>query len=181
MNDRGFLFYPGPAGRLIHNVEMRIGWGKAVAIPQQPIWPPRNSAEAQSLTLPVIGNVMAFLQPGVKPGTRISDLVQAPSQQQANLRAITQSGGGGANASAGGAGGPGSGGAICGPRPSEVEVRFPTDTRLLHIIDTMAAFVAQDGCPFEQEVMRREMENPVRISANLGVSWRIQKNIIGCV
>ena len=50
------------------------------------------------------------------------------------------------------------------PHPvcARLQVVPPSDPRMVHIIDTMAAFVAQDGCAFEQEVMRRERDSKAR-------------------
>ena len=42
----------------------------------------------------------------------------------------------------------------------DIEVSFPTDDRIRYIIDTMAVYVMQDGCPFEQAVMLKEQNNP---------------------
>lgn len=42
----------------------------------------------------------------------------------------------------------------------DIEVQFPTDARTRYIIDTMALYVLQDGCPFEQAVMLKEQANP---------------------
>lgn len=97
-----------------------------------------HQGEISAITLPAVGNLAAFLQPGVKPGTRIQDLGPGvPRGQQAFSREAALAAG-----------------------AAELIVHFPRDPRQLHTIDTMAAFVAQDGCPFEQEVMRREASNP---------------------
>lgn len=42
----------------------------------------------------------------------------------------------------------------------DIEVGFPSDERIRYIIDTMALYVIQDGCPFEQAVMLKEQNNP---------------------
>ncbi len=42
----------------------------------------------------------------------------------------------------------------------DIEVGFPSDERIRYIIDTMAVYVMQDGCPFEQAVMLKEQNNP---------------------
>jgi U2-associated protein SR140 len=47
-------------------------------------------------------------------------------------------------------------------RPPPVEVRVPRAPGRVHIIDTLASYVALDGCAFEQAVVERERGNPVR-------------------
>ena len=42
----------------------------------------------------------------------------------------------------------------------DIEVHFPSDDRIRYIIDTMAVYVMQDGCAFEQAVMLKEQNNP---------------------
>lgn len=42
----------------------------------------------------------------------------------------------------------------------DIEVQFPSDERIRYIIDTMAVYVMQDGCAFEQAVMLKEQNNP---------------------
>ena len=42
----------------------------------------------------------------------------------------------------------------------DIEVGFPSDERIRYIIDTMAVYVMQDGCLFEQAVMLKEQNNP---------------------
>lgn len=42
----------------------------------------------------------------------------------------------------------------------DIEIGFPSDERIRYIIDTMAVYVMQDGCPFEQAVMLKEQNNP---------------------
>ena len=42
----------------------------------------------------------------------------------------------------------------------DIEVQFPADERTRYIVDTMALYVLQDGCAFEQAVMVKEQSNP---------------------
>lgn len=39
-------------------------------------------------------------------------------------------------------------------------IRFPSDVRIRYVIDTLAGFVLQDGCEFEQAIMSYERDNP---------------------
>jgi U2-associated protein SR140 len=49
-------------------------------------------------------------------------------------------------------------------RPPPVEVRVPRAPGRMHVIDTLASYVALDGRTFEQAVIERERGNPVRLS-----------------
>ena len=49
---------------------------------------------------------------------------------------------------------------MCSSAEPDIEVSFPSDERIRYIIDTMALYVMQDGCPFEQAVMLKEQTNP---------------------
>jgi U2-associated protein SR140 len=42
----------------------------------------------------------------------------------------------------------------------DIVVHFPSDVRVRYVIDTLASYVLQDGCAFEQAVMSYEQENP---------------------
>jgi U2-associated protein SR140 len=47
------------------------------------------------------------------------------------------------------------------PNVPDIEVIPPEDEHLRHVIDTMAMYVLDDGCPFEQAIMERGRGNPL--------------------
>jgi hypothetical protein len=50
---------------------------------------------------------------------------------------------------------------ILTPNVPDIEVIPPEDEHLSHVIDTMAMYVLDDGCAFEQEIMERGRGNPL--------------------
>ncbi|DBA82509.1 TPA: hypothetical protein ACH3X2_000737 [Trebouxia sp. C0005] len=110
-------------GIMLHDNELRIGWGKAIPIPSAPMFvlnPPGGVAPARGATIAPPGALAAALGPWGVPGSHDPNVPTVP----------------------------------------DIEVGFPSDERIRYIIDTMAVYVMQDGCPFEQAVMLKEQNNP---------------------
>eukprot|EP00240_Pyramimonas_obovata_P002804 CAMPEP_0118921002 /NCGR_PEP_ID=MMETSP1169-20130426/411_1 /TAXON_ID=36882 /ORGANISM="Pyramimonas obovata, Strain CCMP722" /LENGTH=760 /DNA_ID=CAMNT_0006861649 /DNA_START=161 /DNA_END=2439 /DNA_ORIENTATION=+ len=134
-------------GKVFHGFDMRIGWGKSVPLPPQPIWPPPGGIPPED----VAGG--ASVPP---PGTKAA-AVPLPA-----LKAIQD-----INRKSGYSSEPVP---VAAPRPppyellpasgSDVRVVVPENLRQKHVIDVVAKYVLQDGCPFEQTVMKLERSNP---------------------
>mmetsp|Transcript_3799 Transcript_3799/g.6509 ORF Transcript_3799/g.6509 Transcript_3799/m.6509 type:complete len:840 (+) Transcript_3799:199-2718(+) len=133
-------------GKVISGFDMRIGWGKCIPIPSAPIWPPPGGIppeDALGATVPPPGNTLA---PGIVP------LLTSRATKGGRFSTET---------------GPP---APAGPRPPsydilppsgpDVVVKVPSHSRQQHVIDVMAKYVVQDGCPFEQTIMKLERSNP---------------------
>ncbi|PTQ29277.1 hypothetical protein MARPO_0144s0002 [Marchantia polymorpha] len=114
-------------GVVVYEYELRIGWGKAVALPAQalPAPPPGQMAvrpkELDLLQGATASNV-AWSGPGAPP---------APTVSGQNAEVVVT------------------------PNVPDIQVIPPEDEHLRHVIDTMAMYVLDDGCAFEQAIMER--------------------------
>ncbi|XP_005179362.1 U2 snRNP-associated SURP motif-containing protein [Musca domestica] len=122
-------------GRFIMGYEMRLGWGKAVPIMNQPIFIPPPLLE---LTMPPPASGLPFnAQP---PTTERANLPSknykeyTTDEEKENMEKILQK--------------------------SVVKVIIPTEKTVLHIIHRMIEFVIREGPMFEALIMSREIENP---------------------
>jgi len=151
-------------GKLIHEFEMHVGWGKAVPLPALPVYPPPDGVAAGRL-----------LPPGVAPPAPLGGGFSAVPPVGSGFSAVPA---------------PlemmerptdpahvGSGPDIAVPVPEPRE-RF--------IIDTMADYVSVDGTDFEQAVMEREKGNPefgflydLDSTAHVYYRWRLYSLLQG--
>ncbi|KAJ4798388.1 RNA recognition motif-containing family protein [Rhynchospora pubera] len=114
-------------GVIVYDYELKIGWGKSVALPSQalPAPPPGHMAIRNKE-----GNTVVLSGSGGPP------IVIAPVATQNSELVLT-------------------------PNIPDISVAPPEDDRLRHIIDTMALYVLDGGCAFEQAVMERGRGNPL--------------------
>lgn len=114
-------------GVILFEYEVRIGWGKAVALPAQalPAPPPGQMAvrSKEGATAKV-----AWSGPGAPP---------APPISSATAEVVVT------------------------PNVPDIHVVPPEDDHLRHVIDTLALFVLDDGCAFEQAIMERGRNHPL--------------------
>lgn len=123
-------------GKDIQGFEMKLGWGKAVPIPPQPIYVPPALLE---MTLPPPPSGLPF---NAQPHPRDKHLVPPPGQglsmqsveDERNWDKLI------ANA--------------------VVKVVMPTERPLLALIHRMVEFVVREGPMFEAMIMNREINNP---------------------
>nr|XP_013118904.1 unnamed protein product [Stomoxys calcitrans] len=122
-------------GRFIMGYEMRLGWGKAVPILNQPIFIPPPLLE---LTMPPPPSGLPFnAQP--PPNERANVPAKnykeyTTEEEKENMQNVLQK--------------------------SVVKVIIPTEKTVLHIIHRMIEFVIREGPMFEALIMCREIENP---------------------
>ncbi|MCO5552829.1 hypothetical protein L7F22_006346 [Adiantum nelumboides] len=114
-------------GVILFEYEVRIGWGKAVALPAQalPAPPPGQMAvrSKEGATAKV-----AWSGPGAPP---------APPISSATAEVVVT------------------------PNVPDIHVNPPDDDHLQHVIDTLALYVLDDGCAFEQAIMERGRNHPL--------------------
>eukprot|EP00250_Pteridium_aquilinum_P005238 c15365_g1_i1 orf=672-3917(-) len=114
-------------GVILFEYEVRIGWGKAVALPAQalPAPPPGQMAvrSKEGATAKV-----AWSGPGAPP---------APPISSATAEVVVT------------------------PNVPDILVIPPDDDHLRHVIDTLALYVLDDGCAFEQAIMERGRNHPL--------------------
>ncbi|WOK95045.1 protein RRC1 [Canna indica] len=108
-------------GVVVYEYELKIGWGKSVALPAQalPAPPPGHMAIRNKE-----GNTVIISGPDGAPVT---------TSQSSEL--------------------------VLTPNIPDIVVVPPEDDHLRHVIDTMALFVLDGGCAFEQAVMERGRGN----------------------
>lgn len=124
-------------GRDVMGYEMRLGWGKAVPILNQPIFIPPTMLE---LTLPPPESGLPFnAQPAanetlVKPPGNYKEYANDEEKTEQMKKILYN---------------------------SVVKVFIPTEKTVLCVIHRMIEFVIREGPMFEALVMSREMENPL--------------------
>lgn len=111
-------------GVVIYEYDVRIGWGKAVALP------------AQSLPAPPPGQMAVRAKEGSKANVAWS----GPKAPTAPVSSHTSE-------------------VVVTPNVPDIEVVPPKDKHIQHVIDTMAMYVLDDGCDFEQAIMERGRGN----------------------
>ncbi|KAF6245152.1 hypothetical protein COO60DRAFT_1467710, partial [Scenedesmus sp. NREL 46B-D3] len=124
-------------GLVLHDMEMKIGWGKAVPLPPVPLYSGHG--------VPT-GPLTAIVPPAVtrdrnNPLTLAMQSALVPAQGMF-AKESTQS-----RTTIKGAG-------------RDVEVKGPGDSKQRFIIDSMALYVLKDGCEFEQMVMMEQQGRP---------------------
>ncbi|KAL2937596.1 Protein RRC1 [Bienertia sinuspersici] len=111
-------------GVVVYEYELKIGWGKSVALPSQalPAPPPGQMAirSKEGATVILSGS-----------GTPVTPV----SNQNSEL--------------------------VLTPNVPDISVVLPEDRHLRHVIDTMALYVLDGGCAFEQAIMERGRGNPL--------------------
>ncbi|XP_045833238.1 protein RRC1-like isoform X2 [Trifolium pratense] len=112
-------------GVVVYEYELKIGWGKSVALPSQalPAPPPGHMAIRSKE-----GNTVILSGPSGPPVTSV------PSQNSE---------------------------LVLTPNVPDIMVTPPEDEHLRHLIDTMALYVLDGGCAFEQAIMERGRGNPL--------------------
>ncbi|XP_037821310.1 U2 snRNP-associated SURP motif-containing protein [Lucilia sericata] len=123
-------------GRFIMGYVMRLGWGKAVPILNQPIFIPPPLLE---LTMPPPPSGLPFnAQP---PPTELPNVPKknykeyTTEEEKENMEKVL--------------------------KKCVVKVIIPTEKSVLHIIHRMIEFVIREGPMFEALIMSREIENPL--------------------
>ncbi|GMI83859.1 reduced red-light responses in cry1cry2 background 1 [Hibiscus trionum] len=112
-------------GVVVYEYELKIGWGKSVALPSQalPAPPPGHMAIRSKE-----GSSIILSGPSGPPVTSVPN-------QNSEL--------------------------ILTPNVPDIMVIPPDDDHLRHVIDTMALYVLDGGCAFEQAIMERGRGNPL--------------------
>ncbi|GAB4828740.1 Protein rrc1 [Ancistrocladus abbreviatus] len=110
-------------GVVVYEYELKIGWGKSVALPAQalPAPPPGHMAIRSKE-----GATVILSGPSGPPGTTVPN-------QNSEL--------------------------VLTPNVPDIMVQPPDDSHLRHVIDTMALYVLDGGCAFEQAIMQRGRGN----------------------
>ncbi|XP_016647608.1 PREDICTED: protein RRC1-like isoform X1 [Prunus mume] len=112
-------------GVVVYEYELKIGWGKSVALPSQalPAPPPGHMAIRSKE-----GATVILSGPSGPPVTSV------PSQNSE---------------------------LVLTPNVPDITVVPPEDDHLRHVVDTMALYVLDGGCAFEQAIMERGRGNPL--------------------
>ncbi|OIV93798.1 hypothetical protein TanjilG_03761 [Lupinus angustifolius] len=112
-------------GVVVYEYELKIGWGKSVALPSQalPAPPPGHMAIRSKE-----GNTVILSGPSGPAVTSVPN-------QNSEL--------------------------VLTPNVPDIMVTPPEDDHLRHVIDTMALYVLDGGCAFEQAIMERGRGNPL--------------------
>ncbi|XP_057949873.1 protein RRC1 isoform X1 [Malania oleifera] len=112
-------------GVVVYEYELKIGWGKSVALPSQalPAPPPGHMAIRSKE-----GATVILSGPSGPPVTSVPN-------QNSEL--------------------------VLTPNVPDIMVIPPEDDHLRHMIDTMALYVLDGGCAFEQAIMERGRGNPL--------------------
>ncbi|GMH20336.1 hypothetical protein Nepgr_022177 [Nepenthes gracilis] len=112
-------------GVVVYEYELKIGWGKSVALPAQALpAPPPGQMAIRSKE----GETVILSGPSGPPLTTVPN-------QNSEL--------------------------VLTPNVPDIMVLPPDDSHLNHIIDTMALYVLDGGCAFEQAIMERGRGNPL--------------------
>ncbi|KAK2659076.1 hypothetical protein Ddye_005609 [Dipteronia dyeriana] len=115
-------------GVVVYEYELKIGWGKSVALPSQalPAPPPGHMAIRSKE-----GSTVILSGPSGPSGPPVTSV---PSQNSE---------------------------LVLTPNVPDIMVAPPDDSHLRHVIDTMALYVLDGGCAFEQAIMERGRGNPL--------------------
>lgn len=112
-------------GVVVYEYELKIGWGKSVALPSQALpAPPPGQMAIRSKE----GATVILSGPSGPPVTSVPN-------QNSEL--------------------------VLTPNVPDINVTPPEDDHLRHVIDTMALYVLDGGCSFEQAIMERGRGNPL--------------------
>ncbi|KAL9442858.1 hypothetical protein AB3S75_016258 [Citrus x aurantiifolia] len=112
-------------GVVVYEYELKIGWGKSVALPSQALpAPPPGQMAIRSKE----GATVILSGPSGPPVTTV------PSQNSE---------------------------LVLTPNVPDIMVIPPEDHHLRHVIDTLALYVLDGGCAFEQAIMERGRGNPL--------------------
>ncbi|KAJ6673894.1 RNA PROCESSING PROTEIN [Salix viminalis] len=112
-------------GVVVYEYELKIGWGKSVALPSQALpAPPPGQMAIRSKE----GATVILSGPSGPPVTSVPN-------QNSEL--------------------------VLTPNVPDIMVAPPEDDHLHHVIDTMALYVLDGGCAFEQAIMQRGRGNPL--------------------
>ncbi|KAK8568518.1 hypothetical protein V6N12_007067 [Hibiscus sabdariffa] len=112
-------------GVVVYEYELKIGWGKSVALPSQALpAPPPGQMAIRSKE----GSSIILSGPSGPPVTSVPN-------QNSEL--------------------------VLTPNVPDIMVSPPDDDHLRHVIDTMALYVLDGGCAFEQAIMERGRGNPL--------------------
>ncbi|XP_022729217.1 protein RRC1-like isoform X2 [Durio zibethinus] len=112
-------------GVVVYEYELKIGWGKSVALP------------SQALPAPPPGHMAIRSKEGgsiILSGSSGPSISSVPNQNSE---------------------------LVLTPNVPDIMVTPPEDGHLHHVIDTMALYVLDGGCAFEQAIMERGRGNPL--------------------
>ncbi|XP_044471685.1 protein RRC1-like isoform X2 [Mangifera indica] len=115
-------------GVVVYEYELKIGWGKSVALPSQalPAPPPGHMAIRSKE-----GATVILSGPSGPSGPPVTSVPNQNSEL------------------------------VLTPNVPDIMVVPPEDFHLQHVIDTMALYVLDGGCSFEQAIMERGRGNPL--------------------
>ncbi|TKY45633.1 U2 snRNP-associated SURP motif-containing protein [Spatholobus suberectus] len=116
------------AGVVVYEYELKIGWGKSVALPSQALPAPPPGHMAIRSKEGITGSTVILSGPSGPP-------VSSVPNQNSEL--------------------------VLTPNVPDIMVTPPEDEHLRHVIDTMALYVLDGGCAFEQAIMERGRGNPL--------------------
>ena len=131
-------------GVMLRDLQLSLGWGKAVPLPAVPVWPPPGTS---ARTLIVEGGVNTTntgnaLLSGDGTFTAVHAMPAAPESTRQRMHD-----------------GPPIKPTVIG-RGTDIEVLIPEDHKQRFMIDATAYYVLRDGCEFEQVIMEKEANNP---------------------
>ncbi|KAA0064881.1 protein RRC1-like isoform X1 [Cucumis melo var. makuwa] len=112
-------------GVVVYGYELKIGWGKSVALP------------SQALPAPPPGHMAIRSKEGgtvILSGSSGPPVTSVPNQNSE---------------------------LVLTPNIPDITVEPPEEDHLRHVIDTMALYVLDGGCVFEQAIMERGRRNPL--------------------
>ncbi|KAK8553623.1 hypothetical protein V6N13_062420 [Hibiscus sabdariffa] len=112
-------------GVIVYEYELKIGWGKSVALP------------SQALPAPPPGQMAIRSKEGssvILSGPSGPTVTSVPNQNSE---------------------------LVLTPKVPDIMVTTPEDGHIRHVVDTMALYVLDGGCDFEQAIMERGRGNPL--------------------
>eukprot|EP00798_Chlamydomonas_sp_ICE-L_P032267 gene32267-16833_t len=151
------------SGLLLHDYELQLGWGKAVPLPDGPIYrrPPDGAAEpvdpkggvpagahgsthitstrSEGRAFAPAHVAVAGAAPGAAPSTVTASFAMPWGTGEETADHII--------------------GTVHQGVGPQIEVQIP-ESRVRYIVDTLALYILKDGCEFEQIVMEQEQNNP---------------------
>ncbi|KAH9291274.1 hypothetical protein KI387_043539 [Taxus chinensis] len=175
-------------GVVIYDYELRIGWGKSVSLPSQalPAPPPGQMAvrtkEKLDFGIRLLKPPLSLTNMKLQLATELLGFVmrnKPATNFYWNIALVV-------TVAWSGAGAPTpvvpsqAAEVVVTPNVPDIEVIPPENDHLRHVIDTMAMYVLDDGCPFEQAIMERGRGNQLfRFLFDLGCKehtyyvWRL--------
>uniref|UniRef100_A0A6S8KMZ3 U2 snRNP-associated SURP motif-containing protein n=2 Tax=Dunaliella TaxID=3044 RepID=A0A6S8KMZ3_DUNTE len=145
-------------GMILHDFELRIGWGKAMTLPLTPVWPgPGMGASAHQVPSGAPNAYATHAAPALVAAA--SGAPASAAHAVAVVASMMNSQAGAMPWSSGAERREQEKGLHDGVGP-DIEVPIIEDLRERFIIDSLALYVLRDGCAIEQLVMEEEQNNP---------------------